>query len=46
VAHELVHDLDVNVEGRPSSCMRDELAALRRDLTDVALELRRLRSSG
>ncbi len=44
VAHELVHELDVNVEGAAIIvCMREELAALRRDLAALADEVRRLR---
>ena len=44
VAHELVHELDVNVEGAAIIVrMREELAALRRDLGALADEVRRLR---
>jgi MerR family transcriptional regulator, heat shock protein HspR len=44
VAHELVHELDVNVEGAAIIVrMREELAALRRDVEGLAGELRRLR---
>ena len=44
VAHELVHELDVNVEGAAIIVrMREELNALRRDLAALADEVRRLR---
>jgi MerR family transcriptional regulator, heat shock protein HspR len=44
VAHELVHELDVNVEGAAIIVrMREELGSLRRDLEDLAQELQRLR---
>ena len=44
VAHELVHELDVNVEGAAIIVrMREELASLRRDLEGLAQELQRLR---
>ena len=44
VAHELVHELDVNVEGAAIIVrMREEIAALRRDLEGLAQELQRLR---
>jgi hypothetical protein len=44
VAHELVHELDVNLEGAAIIVrMREDLAALRHDLTRLAEELRRLR---
>lgn len=47
VAHELVTELDVNVEGAAIIVrMREELAALQRDLAGLARELQRLRSSG
>jgi hypothetical protein len=47
VAHELVHVLDVNVEGAAIIVrMREELAALHRDLADLARELQRVRSGG
>lgn len=46
VAHELVVELDVNLAGAAIILrMREELAGLRRDLEDVAVELRRLRGS-
>lgn len=46
VAHELVHELDVNVEGAAIILrMREEIASLRRDLGSLAQELRRLRRS-
>jgi hypothetical protein len=46
VAHELVAELDVNLAGAAIIVrMREELAGLRRDLQDVAVELRRLRSA-
>ena len=44
VAHELVHELDVNLEGAAIIVrMREELAALHRDLARLAEEVRRLR---
>jgi hypothetical protein len=44
VAHELVAELDVNLAGAAIILrMREELSGLRRDLRDVAAELRRLR---
>ena len=44
VAHELVEELDVNLAGAAIIVrMREELASLRRDLQQVAAELRRLR---
>jgi len=44
VAHELVHELDVNVEGAAIIVrMREELGTLRRDLEELAQELQRLR---
>jgi hypothetical protein len=44
VAHELVHELDVNLEGAAIIVrMREDLAALHHDLTRLAEELRRLR---
>ena len=44
VAHELVEELDVNLAGAAIILrMREELSGLRRDLRDVAAELRRLR---
>jgi hypothetical protein len=44
VAHELVHELDVNVEGAAIIVrMREEIATLRRDLEGLAHELQRLR---
>jgi hypothetical protein len=44
VAHELVHELDVNVEGAAIIVrMREELGSLRRDLEGLAQELQRLR---
>lgn len=44
VAHELVEELDVNLAGASIILrMREELSGLRRDLQDVAAELRRLR---
>jgi hypothetical protein len=44
VAHELVHELDVNVEGAAIIVrMREDVAALRRDLATLAEEVRRLR---
>jgi hypothetical protein len=42
VAHELVHELDVNVEGAAIIVrMREAIAGLHRELLDVAAELRR-----
>jgi hypothetical protein len=47
VAHELVEELDVNVEGAAIIVrMREEIATLHRDLAGLARELQRLRSSG
>ena len=44
VAHELVEELDVNLAGAAIIVrMREDLASLRRDLQQVAAELRRLR---
>ena len=44
VAHELVHELDVNLEGAAIIVrMREDLAALQRDVTTLAEEVRRLR---
>ena len=44
VAHELVHELEVNLEGAAIIVrMREELAALHRDLERLADEVRRLR---
>jgi hypothetical protein len=43
VAHELVHELEVNVEGAAIIVrMREDMAALRRELARVAHELQRL----
>jgi len=47
VAHELVHLLDVNVEGAAIIVrMREDLAALHHDLAHLARELQRVRSGG
>jgi MerR HTH family regulatory protein len=44
VAHELVHELEVNVEGAAIIVrMREELAGLRHEMAQLASELRRLR---
>ena len=44
VAHELVEELDVNLAGAAIIVrMREDLGSLRRDLQQVAAELRRLR---
>jgi hypothetical protein len=44
VAHELVHELEVNVEGAAIIVrMREDMAVLRRELARVAQELQRLR---
>ena len=44
LAHELVHELEVNLVGAAIIVrMREELAALRRDLAALADEVRRLR---
>jgi hypothetical protein len=46
VAHELVHELDVNLEGAAIIVrMREDVAALRRDLATLAEELNRLRGT-
>jgi hypothetical protein len=46
VAHELVHELDVNLEGAAIIVrMREDVAALRRDLAALAEELHRLRGT-
>jgi hypothetical protein len=45
VAHQLVHELDVNLEGAAIILrMREDLAAARRDLADLAKELHRMRT--
>ena len=47
VAHELVHELDVNVEGAAIIVrMREQLSSLHRNLADLARELQRRRPSG
>jgi hypothetical protein len=47
VAHELVNELDVNVEGAAIIVrMREEIATLRRDLVGLARELQRVRAGG
>ncbi len=44
VAHQLVHELEVNLEGAAIIVrMREELSVARQDLASVAQELRRLR---
>jgi hypothetical protein len=46
VAHELVHELDVNLEGAAIIVrMREDVASLRRDLATLAEELHRLRGT-
>ena len=47
VAHELVKELDVNLEGAAIIVrMREEIATLQRELARVARELQRLRAGG